>query len=194
VFHLSGTYDLPFGHGQPILSGNRILDPVIGGWTVGMILTRESGDPHLFFGGTQTVNQNDSGIALHGVTVSQLQSQVRVRKGTAGSGLVSLFDPKYIRGDGQANTQFISPQETAGQFGTLMWLRDPKWINTDLEISKVIPLHREMNLTVQAAFLNAFNHPAWSGMDTNVQSSTFGTTSGTANGPRNIEVRGNFRF
>ena len=194
VFHLSGTYDLPFGHGQPILAGNRILDPVIGGWTVGMILTRESGDPHLFFGGTQTVNQNDSGVALRGVTISQLQSQVRVRKGAAGSGLVSLFDPKYISGDGRANTQFISPQETAGQFGTLMWLRDPKWINTDLEISKVIPLHREMNLTVQAAFLNAFNHPAWAGMDTNVQDSTFGTTSGTANGPRNIEVRGNFRF
>jgi len=194
VFHLSGTYDLPFGHGQPILAGNRILDPVIGGWTVGMILTRETGDPHLFFGGTQTVNQNDSGISLNGVTISQLQSQVRVRRGAAGSGLVSLFDPKYISAQGQANTRYISPQFTPGKFGTLMWLHDPKWINTDLEISKVIPLHREMNLTVQAAFLNAFNHPAWVGMDTGVQDNTFGTTSSTVNGPRNIEVRGNFRF
>jgi hypothetical protein len=193
-FHLSGTYDLPFGHGQPYLAGNRYIDPVVGGWTVGVILTRQTGDPHLFFGGTNTVNQNDSGISLNGVTVSQLQSQIRVRSGTAGSGRVSLFDPKYLSGQGQANTQYISPQFAAGKFGTLMWLHDPKWINTDLAITKVVPLHREMNFTLQAEFLNAFNHVAWAGMDTGVQDNTFGTTGVTANGPRNIEIRGNFRF
>lgn len=199
VFHLSGTYDLPFGHGQPYLANNKILNPVIGGWTAGMILTRQTGDPHLFvgavqYGATQTVNTNDGGITLNGVTVSQLQSQIKVRPGPAGAGLVSLFDPKYIAGSGQSNTQYIAPNFTAGKFGTLMWLHGPKWINTDLEVTKVIPLHREMNFTLQAAFLNAFNHVAWSGMDANVQDGTFGTTNSTANGPRNIELRGNFRF
>ncbi len=194
VFHLSGTYDLPFGHGQPYMAGNRFMDPVVGGWTVGVILTRQTGDPHLFAGGTNTVNQSDSGISLTGVTISQLQSQVRVRPSTAGSGRVSLFDPKYLSSQGQANTQYISPQFTAGKFGTLMWLHDPKWINTDLAITKVVPIHREMNFTLQAEFLNAFNHVAWSGADTGVQDNTFGTTNLTANGPRNIEIRGNFRF
>jgi len=194
VFHLSGTYDLPFGHGQPYLAANRFADPVVGGWTVGIILTRETGDPFLFNGGTQTVNQSDSGIALKGVTESQLQSQIRVRPGPAGSGLVSLFDPKFIAADGRANTQYISPQFTPGKFGTLMWLHSPKWINTDLEVTKVIPIYKEMNITVQGAFLNAFNHAAWTGMDTGVQDSTFGTTSTTVNLPRVIEVRGNFRF
>ena len=51
-----------------------------------------------------------------------------------------------------------------------------------------------MNLTIQGEFLNAFNHVAWAGMDTGVQDTTFGTSSGTANSPRNIEIRGNFRF
>lgn len=199
VFHLSGTYDLPFGHGQPLLAGNRILNPVIGGWTMGIILTRQTGDPHLFYGGTtytnqQTVNQNDSGVVLTGVTASQLQSQIRVRPGAAGTGLVNLFDSKYLSSEGQANTQYISPEFTPGKFGALMWLHDPKWINTDIAITKVIPLHREMNFTIQGEFLNAFNHPAWVGMDTGVQDNTFGTTSSTANGPRNIELRGNFRF
>lgn len=195
VFHLSGTYDLPFGHGQPYLAGNRFADPIVGGWTVGVILTRQTGDPHLFTGGTSTVNQSDSGIALTGVSVSQLQKQMRVRPSIAGSGRVSLFDPKYIvSGSGQANTQYISPQFTPGQFGTLMWLHDPKWINTDMAITKVIPLHREMNFTLQGEFLNAFNHSAWSGMDTGIQDKTFGTTNLTANSPRIIEIRGNFRF
>jgi hypothetical protein len=194
VFHLSGTYDLPFGRGQPLLNGNPVANALIGGWTIGTILTRETGDPHLFTGGTNTVNQNDSGISLTGVTVAQLQKQIKVRPGPAGSGIVNLFDPKYYSSGGQANTQFISPQFTAGQFGTLMWLHDPKWINTDLALTKVIPLHREMNFTIQAEFFNAFNHVAWAGMDTGVQDTTFGTTSGAANGPRNIEVRGNLRF
>ena len=194
VFHLSGTYDLPFGHGQPFFNQNRLVNTVIGGWTIGTILTYQSGDPHLFTGGTNTVNQNDSGISLTGVTVSQLQKQIKVRPGPAGSGLVSLFDPKYYSASGQANTQYISPNFSAGHFGTLMWLHDPKWINTDMAITKVIPIYREMNLTVQGEFLNAFNHVAWAGMDTGVQDGTFGTTSATANGPRNIEIRGNFRF
>jgi hypothetical protein len=194
VFHLSGTYDLPFGHGQPYLAGNRFTDPVIGGWTVGVILIRQTGDPFLFTGGTQTVNQNDSGIALNGVTISQLQSQIRVRPGPAGSGLVSLFDPKYISSSGQANTQYIGPNFNPGKFGTLMWLHGPKWINTDMEVTKVVPIHGEMNFTLQGAFLNAFNHVAWTGMDSGVQDGTFGTTSTTANLPRRIEVRGNFRF
>jgi hypothetical protein len=194
VFHLSGTYDLPFGHGQHFLASNRILNPVVGGWTMGIILTRQTGDPHLFNGGTQTVNTNDGGITLNGVTVSQLESQIKVRRGPASSGLVNLFDPKFISSSGQANTQYISPNFNAGKFGTLMWLHGPKWINTDLQVSKVIPIHGEMNFTLQAAFLNAFNHVAWAGMDTGVQDGVFGTTSGTANGPRNIEIRGNFRF
>lgn len=75
-----------------------------------------------------------------------------------------------------------------------MWLHDPKWISTDMAITKVIPIHGEMNFTIQGEFINAFNHTAWAGMDTGVQDTTFGTTSATANGPRNIEVRGNFRF
>ena len=161
---------------------------------MGIILTRQTGDPHLFNGGTQTVNTNDGGITLNGVTVSQLESQIKVRRGPAGSGLVNLFDPKFISSSGQANTQYISPNFNAGKFGTLMWLHGPKWINTDLQVSKVIPIHGEMNFTLQAAFLNAFNHVAWAGMDTGVQDGVFGTTSGTANGPRNIEIRGNFRF
>ncbi len=194
VFHLSGSYDLPFGHGQPFLAGNKIANVVIGGWTVGTILTRETGDPHLFYGGTNTVNQNDGGVSLNGVSVSQLQKQISVRSGPAGSGLKTLFDPKYISTAGQANTQYIGPNFTAGQFGTLMWLHDPKWINTDMAITKVVPLPREMNFTLQAAFLNAFNHVAWAGMDTGVQDYTFGTTSGAANGPRNVEIRGNLRF
>jgi hypothetical protein len=194
VFHLSGTYDLPFGKGQPFLAGNHLANTVIGGWTIGTILTYRTGDPFLFTGSTYTVNGNDSGITLKGVTRSQLQSQIKVRPGVTGKGRVTLFDPKYIASDGRANTAYIGPNFNAGEFGSLMWLHGPKWINTDMSLSKVIPIRGEVNFTLQGEFLNVFNHVAWTGMDTGVQDTTFGTTNSTANSPRNIEFRGNFRF
>jgi hypothetical protein len=140
------------------------------------------------------VNGNDSGITLKGVTRSQLQSQIKVRPGVTGKGRVTLFDPKYIASDGRANTAYIGPNFNAGEFGSLMWLHGPKWINTDMSLSKVIPIRGEVNFTLQGEFLNVFNHVAWTGMDTGVQDTTFGTTNSTANSPRNIEFRGNFRF
>jgi hypothetical protein len=194
VFHLIGTYDLPFGHKQPFFNQNRVANAAIGGWTIGAILTYQTGDPHLLTGGTYTVNGNDSGVTLTGVTASQLQKQMKIRPGTAGSGRVNLFDSKYYASGGRSNTTYIGPNYNAGQFGSLLWLHDPKWINTNMSINKVVPIRGEMNFTLQAEFLNVFNHPAFTGMDTGVQDTTFGTTSTTVNSPRNIELRGNFRF
>jgi len=199
VFHLSGTYDLPFGHGQPYLSGSRLATSTIGGWTMGVILTRESGDPHLLSGGVlygtwSTFNQNDGGIRLNGVTASQVQKSVGIHVDPSTPGRVNLFPSQYYASNGESNTQVISPNSTPGTIGNLLWIHDPPWISTDLAITKVIPVYREMNFTLQGVFLNAFNHVAWSGMDTAVQDTTFGTTSLSVNGPRNIELRGNFRF
>lgn len=195
VFHVFGTYDLPFGHNQPLFNQNHLANAVIGGWTVGTILTWQSGDPHLLTGNTLTVNDNnnDSGITLNNVTASQLQKQVHVRP-APGHPWVNLFEPKYISSSGQSNQSYISPNFTPGVYGKFLWLHDPRWINTDMSVTKVIPIYHELNFSLQAEFLNAFNHVAWAGMDTGLQDGTFGTTSAAANGPRNIEFRGNFHF
>jgi hypothetical protein len=193
VLHASGTYDLPFGRSRLLFNQNPIANAIIGGWTLGTIVSWQSGDPHLFTGGTSTFNTSDSGITLTGVTPSQLQKQIHIRPSN-GQPWVNLFAPKYYSSQGQANTALISPNFSAGQFGNLMWLHDPKWFNTDLALTKVIPIYKEMNFSLQGEFLNVFNHVAWSGMDSGAQDTTFGTTAATANTPRNIEIRGNFRF
>lgn len=193
VFHASGTYDFPFGHGKAFLNRNRIVDTVVGGWTIGSIVTWAGGEPHLFTGGTSTVNGNDSGVTLTGVTASQLQKQLHPRF-IPGKPYVSLFDPKYInQSNGQANNAYISPASTPGQFGSLLWLHDPSNFNTDISLTKLILIKSSISLKVQGVFLNAFNHVAWYGMDTGVQDGTFGTTS-TTSGPRQIELRANLQF
>lgn len=193
VFHASGTYDFPFGHGREFLNQSRIANAIVGGWTLGAIVTWESGEPHLFTGGTSTFNGNDSGITLTGVTAKQLQQQIRPRV-VPGKPYVSLFDPKYInQANGQANSTYINPASTPGQFGLLLWLYDPKNFDTDLSLTKLVPIRGDIHLKLQGVFLNAFNHVAWTGMDTGVQDATFGSTSG-ASGPRQIELRANVQF
>ena len=194
VLHVSGTYDFPFGHGKKFFNQNKIANTAIGGWTIGTIITWESGEPHLFTGGTSTFNQNDAGITLIGVTPSQLQHQIYPRR-VPGKPYVSLFDPKYINQvNGQANSAYIQPESTPGQIGRLLWLHDPSNFNTDLALTKLVPIHEAFNLKVQGVFLNAFNHVSWAGMDTGVQDGTFGTTSALAYGPRQIEIRANLQF
>jgi hypothetical protein len=201
VFHASGTYDFPFGKNKAFLNKNYIENAIVGGWTIGAIVLWQSGEPHLFSGGTQTFNGNDSGITLVGVTAAQLQKQIRPRF-LPGKPYVSLFDPKYInQANGQANSAYIQPASTPGQFGQLLWLHDPKFFNTDLSLTKLVPIRGSINLKVQGVFLNAFNHTQWTGMDTGVQDSTFGSTSSTYNpsngvngGARQIELRANLQF
>jgi hypothetical protein len=201
VFHASGTYDFPFGHGKQFLNQNPVANAVAGGWTLGTIVTWAAGEPHLFTGGTGTVNGSDSGIVLTGVTPSQLQHQLHARA-VPGKPYVSMFDSKYINQvNGQANTEYIAPASTPGQFGRLLWLHDPRNFNTDLSLTKLVPIEGAIRLKVQGVFLNAFNHVNFFGLDSGVQDGTFGTTSSTSlgnaassSGARQIELRANIQF
>ncbi len=46
VFHFSGVYELPVGHGRTFLNGsNGIVDAFLGGWSTNWILTLQNGQP-----------------------------------------------------------------------------------------------------------------------------------------------------
>lgn len=46
VFHLSGTYDVPVGHGRQFLANsNKFVDALLGGWGTNWILTLQGGQP-----------------------------------------------------------------------------------------------------------------------------------------------------
>jgi len=199
VMHASGTYDLPFGRGRRFVNQNRIANAVVGGWTIGTIVVWQSGEPHLLSGGTSTLNGNGSGVELIGVTASQLQHSIR-RHNVPGKGYVQMLDPKYLQGNGSANPAYITPEYTPGKIGSMVWLHSPTNFNTDLALTKLVPVFREVNLKLQGEFLNAFNHVSWTGMNTSIQSTTFGTTStvfgggAVPGGARQIELRANVQF
>ena len=152
VVHASGTYDLPFGKGRSYLNTSRLAEYTVGGWTVGTIISLQSGNPALLGGGYNTVNGNDSGINLNGITTSDLQSMVGVYR--SGNPWVTLFDRKLIGANGAANPAYLMPATTAGVFGYRPYVWGPGWYNIDLSVNKSIPIRESIRFTFQAEFLS----------------------------------------
>jgi len=214
VFHASGTYDIPVGHGRTWLSDSRALDAVLGGYTVGTIVTWQGGAPAQLGGGYYTFNDyGDGGVRLHGVTPSQLQSSIGVRE-VPGQPFANLIDPKYLVSPtgGGANATYLTPNTTPGTIGEVIYLHGPKQFYQDLELTKVFPIHEAINFNLQASFINVWNHPVFGyangfgpyvpgvsapSFDSGLQDFGFGESGPTNESSgfgRTIELRGNFRF
>jgi hypothetical protein len=209
VLHANGTYDLPFGHGREFLNRSGIGEAVAGGWTVGTIVTYQTGEPVQLFGGYQTFNDyGDSGIRLTNVKPSQLQSAVGVYR-VPGQTFANLINPKYLASNtgGGANTQYIHPNTTPGTIGDVLYLHGPRQFYQDISLTKSVPIHDALKFRLQASFLNAWNHPVFGDslgngfVDGKVQDYGFGLggvsneSSGETPGfGRVIEVRANIDF
>jgi hypothetical protein len=207
VFHLTGTYDLPFGKGKLFLNSNNLASRMLGNWTVGTIASIQTGAPQKLSSGNLTYNDyGDAGIALNNVTVSQLQKAVGVHR-IPGKTYALLIDPKYVQsadGTGSANTQYITSNSTPGTIGRIINIYGPHAFYQDLSLSKTFPVFETLRFKLQGEATNAWNHPVfgstsgsfggspnWNGGV--IQNSGF-ATSGVTNPARVIEFRANIEF
>jgi hypothetical protein len=197
-FHANGTYDLPFGTGKRFANESGWINKLVGNWSIGTILTLQSGEPFQLLGNqspngilSSTVNDfGDSGVVLNGVTTAQLQSSVGVYH-VPGQTSVDLINPKYLSANG-ANPAFITPNTNPGTFGLNPWLYGPRYFNEDFAISKGIPITERVHLTFQSELLNAYNHPNFGPTPAvNINDGGFGQagTIGTPNSPGNVGAR-----
>jgi hypothetical protein len=193
VVHALGTFDLPFGNGKPFLNRKGWLDRLVGGWTLGTIFTFQTGAPFYLSGGFNTFNNiGDGGVSLNGITTSQLQSSAGLYR--SGNPYAYVFDPtKFVAANGQANPAYFTPNGTPGTLQPAIWLYGPHAISDDMAVTKNIPIRENIRFSLQAEFLNAFNHPNWGNPNAGVQGSNFFTT-GVINSPRAIELRANVEF
>lgn len=176
------------------MNQNKFADYTIGGWTLGTIVVIQSGNPFQFANGFNTLNNNDSGVNLNGLTTRDLQNAIGVFR--TGNPWVDTIDPKFIAANGAANSALVSPNNVAGSFGYRPYVYGPGWYNVDLSVNKAFPIREAVRFTFQAEFLNATNHPTFTTANLSVQSNTFGqSTNGNAfSGARRIEFRANLEF
>ena len=195
TFHLSGTYDLPFGRNKMFLNSSRALNYLVGGWTVGGIFIYQSGAPSLLSGGlTSTVNSaSDGGVRFVGGSAKTIQSQVHIRPAAAGATYVN-FLPASLQGSVSANPNVVVPNTTPGTIGNLNYIYGPKWNTLNLALTKDVPVSERIHANLQCEAFNLPNHPAWLLGNTTVQSSTFGTTGTLATASRRLEIRANITF
>src|SRR5262249_39052677 len=132
VIQAAGTYDLPFGRGRWLSIDNRVLDSVIGGWTLGSIFVFHTGQPIQLTGGFQTVNSNNPGgggadnpaaggvILAPGVTLDMIQAMFNApltrlvgRAGTTDLQRLAVC-PRLIGPGRRANSAFLFPDGTPG--------------------------------------------------------------------------------
>lgn len=192
TFNTYFTYDLPIGTGKMLDVHNSLLNRVVGGWTVGSIFTWQIGRNFKLAGGQDTYNwfdsfnvpvfgfppnPTDSGVVLNGVTLSQLQSQVGVHPSpTITDNGVNIPDPS-IQALGLPTTLFtsgaIQSESTPGVIAPPMFLHGPRFVNTNLSISKQIPIWERVSVEIHAEFINLFNHPSFNYTD----SYSFGTNN-----------------
>jgi hypothetical protein len=205
IFHLYGTYDLPFGKGKTFLgNANGLVNRLVGDWTVGTITTMKTGLPFLLSGGNHTYNDyTDGGIVLNNVTLKQLRKSVGVWNKNSGSGAF-FINPKY-----RANSNYLTPNTTPGTIGLRPWLWGPHAFTSDMQLTKTVPIKEGLKFYLAADANNVFNHTTWvtnvtpsSNTATFADSSVanvgtyFGYVSGTsgASSGRYITLRANFEF
>jgi hypothetical protein len=184
------NYAVPFGKGHSF-GNNGIADRIVGGWTLGSIVRVQSGRPFKLISNRDTVNQYDSGVVLNGITTSQLQNMLLIGSGPNRN--ISFVSPGLVGSDGRANATYLSPPTTPGQFGQFIYLYGPKYVQVDMSLVKDILIREPVKMRFAVEALNALNHPVFqAGGDAalvNITSTTFGQTTSTAVGPRNLQLR-----
>jgi hypothetical protein len=191
------TYDLPLGRGRAISFHNGVLNGILGGWTLGGILTAQSGSVFRLTSGRQTVNGQDGGVILAGgLTRKELQKLVNIN---SGPGLNRYYlDPKLIGSDGRANSQYLKVPTEPGQFGEIVYLYGKNNFNLDASLVKNFQITERINFNLWLGASNVLNHPIWTGpiflSNVNIQSTTFAQSTGPSNSPRLMQIRGTLNF
>ena len=202
---LNWIYELPFGHGQRYLSGYQgFVGKVFEGWEVASVARVQSGSPirilsnrNTFDFNNQLTNNGDSGVILHGITASQLQDMMSIRKSTNANGLgvVTYLPQDFINntlaafdllpGKTVDPTQpYIGPP-LAGQLGDRVFLYGPRQQKWDFSLVKKTKIGERANVEFRAQVLDAFNFTNFllfnpgNGITTSLNvNSTFGQTTG----------------
>ncbi len=181
--------DLPIGRKQWIGGDmNRVLDGVIGGWSVATMITQQSGQPMAIgmadarlANGSQrpeiTCSRLKSGTSMHDVALNWQTNPVLISNG---SPAVSFFNPNCFADPGD-QIPGNAPRYFPG-------LRNDGLHNADLNLYKSFVPREGMRLEVRAEIFNFTNHPRFAQPDSAVGGSSaanpfFGTISGdTVNG------------
>ena len=175
-------FDFPIGRGRWVgKEMNRILDGVVGGWSLYTFLTFQSGQPIGVFDSAFLLAD---GNQRPDVICSQLRTGLSWKQ-AAQSSLPYLnqncFAPAGDNIPGNAPRHFSN-------------LRGDGIRNLDLSLSKEFNIREGMQLQVRAEAFNVANHQRFAFPDVGSEDGSFGTVTSTTNNFRRMQFGARFQF
>jgi len=160
---------------------NRVLDAVVGGWSISTILSFQTGTPINF--GLADARLAD-GTQRPDVVCPQLSSGISYHQ--AASNDLSVFNSSCFADPGD---------QIAGNAPRYFSnLRSDGIHNVDLSFSKEFSIHEGMKLQVRGEFFNFTNTPRFAVPNTAFGDSQFGQVTSTLGSPRRTQVGIRFEF
>ncbi|HEX8176541.1 MAG TPA: TonB-dependent receptor [Pyrinomonadaceae bacterium] len=193
VLNANFIYELPFGRGRAFGSdASGLLEHVIGGWTVTGIVSARSGLPFNLTTGSFPVGFVFNSPAVLSGNAAALQEQIN---DTPGGQIQFFADPTQVFNSSNPLGGAVR-NPFGGEIGNRNILRGPKFWNVDLAVLKnfKMPWSESHRLQLRWEMYNAFNHNNFSLPSTNINSSTFGQITTSANNPREMQFAIRYEF
>jgi hypothetical protein len=190
TFVTNFTYGLPFGQGKWIGNGSsRLLNEVIGGWSVSGIVSGHTGFPFSVDSGTFPIDFTQTAPAVFVGNQSDLKPGVHLVP-TGGTPEV-----EYFANETNAQNAFAFP--FGGGTGNRNEVRGPGYWDVDFAILKnfTMPWSDTHKLEFRAEAFNLFNHVNFNPPSASILSpGNFGALSSTANDPRQFQLALKYSF
>jgi hypothetical protein len=197
-FNATGTYALPYGHGQQFGSNsNVILQELLGGWKV-------SGSSVLYTGFPVTLStpqgySNQVFAYSGGARPDQLLQPKIVNRsvshwfGTDPGTVVACAADQTVN---KLGVPCVYAAQSASHFGTARTgsLRSPGFFNVDGAFQKNFAVYKENALAFRADFFNLFNIASYGNPDNGISDSNFGQITSTRSTERHVQFELKYQF
>ncbi len=151
VFHYSGGYELPFGHGKPFLSTDRAaLNQIVSGWRINGILTLQDGQPFTIPCDITTA----SGMSCVALLVPGQNPIGGKHNVDQWINPAAFTNPPVVAANGQTD---LTP--LGGERGQVY---GPGFHRLDASLFKEFRITEKTRLEFRAEFFNLTNHPNFS--------------------------------
>jgi hypothetical protein len=181
AFSATGTYNLPYGHGQRFGQGaNFFLEELLGGWKFSASSIAYTGFPVTVSSPAEYSNEV---FAYTGAARPDQIAPVHI----AGRSLTHWF--------GTTAQSSYTTQPTTG-FGNVKTgsLRAPGFFNVDTAFQKNFKTWHDENLDFRADLFNAFNIASYGNPDNGITDANFGQISSTRSLERHIQFELKYQF
>lgn len=205
-FIFNSIYDLPVGSGKRFFGGaHGVLNQIIGGWTIGSIVTWQGRPPFFITQNRTTFNSFNAGnnpAQLLGISFEDFKNNLGVFKTNLGVFFVNpaILDITTSPTTGRLLTSKlktgllgISAPGTFGDF-PLNALSGPHYFNTDISVVKRWSVTERLKVELKTTLINALNHENFTFGTQSFDSTSFGQITTTSGSPRIIHFTLSAKF